>query len=122
MNKFKGIYQLTWYRNQMLFHNMAILLRRFHNAGIQTMIIKGAALTLLYYRDYGLRPMKDFDVLIHTKQATAAINLLKKLGWSSKIKLDTALQWTSDWYKQYEQKKDLRKFTEQQIDNYIYLP
>jgi len=46
----------------------------------------------------------------------------KKLGWSSKIKLDTALQWTSDWYKQYEQKKDLRKFTEQQIDNYIYLP
>jgi hypothetical protein len=84
MNKFKGIYQLTWYRNQMLFYNMAILLRRFHNAGIQTMILKGAALTLLYYRDYGLRPMKDFDVLIHTKQATAAINLLKKLGWSSK--------------------------------------
>ncbi len=46
----------------------------------------------------------------------------KRLGWSPKIELDKALKWTSDWYKQYEQKTDLRKFTEQQIDNYIYLP
>jgi len=45
----------------------------------------------------------------------------KKLGWLPKMQLDTALQWTAEWYKQYEQKRDLRKFTEQQIDNYISL-
>lgn len=82
MNKFKGVYRLTWYENQMLFHNMATLLRSFHNAGIQTMILKGAALTLLYYGDYGLRPLGDFDVLVHTEQGSAAIDLLSKLGWT----------------------------------------
>lgn len=87
MNRFKGVYRFTWYKNQMLFHNMAILLRSFHNAGIRIMILKGAALTLLHYRDYGLRPMGDFDVLIYTKQAAEATNLLKKLGWKPKIKL-----------------------------------
>jgi len=45
----------------------------------------------------------------------------KKLGWLPKMQLDTALQWTSEWYLQYEQKTDLRKFTEQQIDNYMSL-
>jgi len=45
----------------------------------------------------------------------------KKLGWSPKIELEKALKWTSDWYIQYEQKTDLRKFTEQQIDDYLSL-
>ena len=84
MNRFKGVYRLTWYENQMLFHNMATLLRSFHNAGIQTMILKGVALTLLHYRDYGLRPLGDFDVLVHTEQALAAISLLRKLSWTPK--------------------------------------
>jgi hypothetical protein len=85
MNKFKGVYRFTWYKNQLLFNNMAVLLRSFQNAGIQTMILKGAALTLLHYRDHGLRPMGDFDVLIHTKQIAEAVNLLKELGWKPRI-------------------------------------
>jgi len=40
MEKFKGIYRLTWYRNQLLFRKMTTLLSSFHNAGIQTMILK----------------------------------------------------------------------------------
>ncbi len=87
MKKFKGIYRLTWYKNRILFYNIATLLRSFHNDGIQTMILKGAALTLLHYRDYGLRPMDDFDILVHTEQASDAFNLLRKLDWVSKTKL-----------------------------------
>lgn len=83
-NRFKETYQITWYKNKMIFHNMAILLRSFQNAGIQTMVLKGAALTILHYRDYGLRPMGDFDVLIPTEQTQAAFNLLKTLGWTSR--------------------------------------
>jgi len=63
MVKLKEFYQLTWCENQILFHNMAGLLDRLHNAGIQTMILKGAALLLLYYKDYGLRPMLDLMYL-----------------------------------------------------------
>jgi hypothetical protein len=84
MMKLKGVYRLTWYKNQMLFHTIAGLLRAFQNAGIETMVLKGAALTFLCYKDYGLRPMNDFDVLVHTDQAMPAIRLLQKLGWKPK--------------------------------------
>jgi len=49
MNSFKGIYRLTWYKNQMAFHKMTSLLRSFHHAGIETMLLKGAALVMLHY-------------------------------------------------------------------------
>ena len=55
MVKLKEFYQLTWCENQILFHNMAGLLDRLHNAGIQTMILKGAALLLLIIK------ILDFD-------------------------------------------------------------
>lgn len=82
MYKYKGVYDQTWYGNHILFFTVASLLRSFHDAGIETMIIKGAALTVFYYRDYSLRPMNDFDVLIHTEQVLPAIHLLQKLGWT----------------------------------------
>lgn len=86
MNRYKGIHRRTWYENQTLFRTMSALLRIFYDAGIRTLILKGAALTLLHYRDYGLRPMDDFDILIPTEQAMAAINVLTDLDWRPKVK------------------------------------
>jgi hypothetical protein len=83
MMRLKGVYRLTWYKNQMLFHAIASVLRSFRRAGIDAMVLKGAALTLLCYRDYGLRPMNDFDVLVHTGDALSAVSLLRELGWTS---------------------------------------
>jgi Uncharacterised nucleotidyltransferase len=87
LEKFKGIYKATWRNNQMLFHKMAALLSSFHNAGIRTMLLKGSALTLLHYKDYGLRPMNDLDVLVRTEQVLEAHALLCQLGWKPKLRL-----------------------------------
>ena len=84
MEKLKGIYRLHWYKNQRLFHNTTPVLKSFHAAGIKTMILKGAALSLKYYRDYGVRAMGDFDALVPTRQSLEAVALLRSLGWSSK--------------------------------------
>ena len=81
MPKLKGLYLRTWYENQILFNDMSSLLRAFHDVGIETAILKGAALTLLHYKDYGLRPMADFDVLVPTERAPEAVSLLVKSGW-----------------------------------------
>jgi hypothetical protein len=81
MSKLKGVYRYTWSRNQLLLHSSAALLKHFQAAGIQTMILKGAALTVLYYKNRGLRFMSDFDVLVPTEQAARAITLLTDLGW-----------------------------------------
>ena len=37
-----------------------------------------------------------------------------------KIKLEEGLKLTVNWYKQYEQTKELREFTENQIEEYAY--
>ena len=79
MSKFKGVYRRTWYENQILFHKMSVLLRSFHDAGIATMILKDAALVLLHYKDYGLRPMSHINVLVRIKDALRAVNLLSKM-------------------------------------------
>lgn len=84
MSKLKGIYRQAWYRNQMTFHRIATLLPAFQDAGIQTLLLKGAALTVLHYQDYGLRPMTDIDLLVPTEQTLAAVDLLAKLGWDPK--------------------------------------
>lgn len=81
MDMFKGIYRLNWYKNQMLLNDITPVLNALHNDNIKTMILKGAALTLIHYKDYGIRYMEDFDVLVETEQASAAIELLKTLGW-----------------------------------------
>ena len=76
MKTLRGIYRRTWYENQILFHQMAPLLRALEEAGVRTMLLKGAALVSLYYNDLGLRPMSDLDVLVPTDEAARAIRVL----------------------------------------------
>jgi len=41
-----------------------------------------------------------------------------RLDWMPKLDLEKALVWTSDWYKDYKQNKDMRQITEEQITNF----
>lgn len=83
MPRLKGIYRRAWYENHMLFHKRAALLSAFAATGIPTLLLKGAAVAPVYYRDYGLRPLGDFDFLVPTAQAHAALRLLDGLGFRS---------------------------------------
>ncbi len=84
IDRVKGIYRRTWYSNQILFRRVAVVLRAFHAAGLQTMLLKGTALVLRFYEDSGLRPMNDCDVLVRPEQATEAVRVLAGLGWRTK--------------------------------------
>jgi len=81
MQRLKGIYRQAWYKNQKLFYYMSKMLRSLHAEGIRTMILKGAALTVLHYKNYAVRPMTDIDVLIHSSHALLAADVLKRAGW-----------------------------------------
>src|SRR5262245_34498002 len=81
MERLKGVYRYYLYKNEILMHRIATLLAAFEDAGIQTMVLKGAALIQLYYRESGLRPMLDADVLVHAHQAEQAMELLTRLRW-----------------------------------------
>jgi len=80
--KIRGVYRQFWYRNQLLFHNMAGLTRTFQDADIPVLVLKGAPLSLLYYRDTGVRPMADFDILIPPDRMERALGFLRSGGWN----------------------------------------
>jgi hypothetical protein len=81
MERLKGVYRYYLYKNEILMHRIGALLAAFEEAGIETMVLKGAALIPLYYRESGLRPMLDADVLVHAHQAEQAMEVLTGLQW-----------------------------------------
>ncbi|MGB6421651.1 MAG: nucleotidyltransferase family protein [Anaerolineales bacterium] len=89
---YKREYRTTWFKTNLLYKNAALPLQSFQNAGIRTMLIKGAALTTLYYKDLGLRPKKDVDVLVHPDDASASFDLLEKLGWRPMEKVQKSFE------------------------------
>ena len=81
MERLKEAYLRNWSRNQLVFRHMAGILRAFHDAGLKTLLLKGAPLVFCYYRDYGARAMADLDVLVPIEQALTGAELLKRNGW-----------------------------------------
>jgi len=84
LDRYKGAHRQTWYTNQIIVHCLVDVLRLLQDEGIPTMILKGAALTVQYYKDFGLRPMEDFDILVPPDQVLRAIDLLTKANWQPK--------------------------------------
>ena len=82
MGKLKGIYLKAWYNNQRLFFEASKILDYLHNEGIQTIVLKGVPLAILNYKNHGVRPMADIDILVRPEQALLATDVLKKAGWS----------------------------------------
>lgn len=62
---------------------LADILRRFGAAGIEVLVLKGAALAHLVYPQPVLRPMRDLDILVRAEDVYRAYNLLPGIGFSS---------------------------------------
>ncbi len=54
-------------------------------AGVDFVVIKGAALSARFPKAVGTRPMADFDLLIHRSSVRAAMALLSASGWSGAV-------------------------------------
>jgi hypothetical protein len=76
--RLKGIYRFTWARNQLQLELGRESIGQLEAVGIETLVLKGAALSLLSYRDLGVRPMQDFDLLVRRDRALDAIAVLRR--------------------------------------------
>jgi Uncharacterised nucleotidyltransferase len=54
-------------------------------AGIDTMVLKGAAVAYRHYRDLGVRPMNDVDLLVRPGLARVAGEALLAAGWTQQL-------------------------------------
>ncbi|MSP93914.1 MAG: hypothetical protein EXR00_01485 [Alphaproteobacteria bacterium] len=82
MAALKERYIRTRYANRELLRHLARLLLLFESRTIPTLVLKGAALGALVYRDPGLRPMADLDVAVPHSHASQATTLLLQSNWS----------------------------------------
>lgn len=76
--------------NRALFDAGRGLLRILAEAGIDTLVLKGGALATRLYREAGLRPMSDLDVLVPTDRAEMAIETLRLAGWRPRVAITPA--------------------------------
>jgi hypothetical protein len=79
--RLKGVYQFSWYRNQLLFADAAVLLGALEAAGVATMLLRGAAMTVAHHGDDGVRPMNDLDVLVREREVDRARRVADAQGW-----------------------------------------
>ena len=76
-------YLATWRQNRERMTALREVLTGLRQAGIECMILKGAALTLRHYRDYGLRDMGDFDIMVHPWDTGRALGFMLRNGWEA---------------------------------------
>jgi hypothetical protein len=81
--RYRSVHRQVWYRNQVMLGELASMLRRLHEHEIPTLVLKGAALIPLYYRDVGVRPMNDFDILVPAQRAHDALDAMAGSGWTT---------------------------------------
>jgi len=82
MGIFKGIYRHTWVENQRMLYLYSSLVNTLRSAGIdQIVLLKGGAMALGYYRDPGIRPMGDLDILVPKEMAVKTIQQLMLCGF-----------------------------------------
>jgi Uncharacterised nucleotidyltransferase len=75
-------YRTTWLRNHLIFRALQTSLETLHQAGVRTLVLKGAALINAYYKDMGARTMGDFDILVPKSQFLIAAQSLEASGWT----------------------------------------
>jgi hypothetical protein len=79
--RLKGVYQFSWYRNQLLFADATALLGGLEATGVATMLLRGAAMTVAYHGDEGVRPMHDLDLLVPEQSVGRARRVADSYGW-----------------------------------------
>jgi hypothetical protein len=58
------------------------VLRLLRSAGFEALVLKGVAMVALYYRELGVRPMSDFDILVRPQTVRGVIEVLQSQRWS----------------------------------------
>jgi hypothetical protein len=71
--------------NRVRAKTLAEVLAAFQAAGIDALVLKGAALAYLVYPQPGLRSMRDVDVLVSKSRARQAQALLAELGFNAPL-------------------------------------
>jgi len=83
MKSLEKMYYSNLARNMLLYDELSKILTAFQKAGIDTIVLKGAFLAEEIYKNIGLRPMSDIDLLIKEKDLQKVKRELTELKYST---------------------------------------
>ena len=81
MGRLKGVYRLTWYKNNKLYNDLSPVVAALQSAGIPTMLLKGVPLIDGYYGNIAVRPMADIDLLVPEAFAPKALQVMEAFAY-----------------------------------------
>jgi hypothetical protein len=73
----QGVHRHAWIQNQVMMQLARDVVGDLSGAGIDTLILKGVALSTLYYPEPGTRSMTDLDVLVPRADVRAAMEVVR---------------------------------------------
>jgi hypothetical protein len=112
----KPYHRRCWFVNQSRLRLATELGAELQQAGIEVLVLKGLALSLLFYDDLSVRPMGDVDLLVRHEQARDAVHHLEQVGYrSTELLPDDAPRWQregdEDWYERLRHARGFRRDT-----------
>jgi hypothetical protein len=94
MEGLRKAYHRNVARNMYLYEELKTLVNAFQSQGMEVIALKGAALAGVVYRDAGLRPMMDIDLLVKEDDLPAARRVMADLNYSAADKIRS-----EQWYR-----------------------
>lgn len=104
-DELKAVHRHFWVQNQQLFRRLETVLVLLQAAEIPTLVLKGAALSVLHYRDMATRPMSDFDILVPEEHGPMLARQFLEEGWTPDCIPKSAPY--SDYFYRYRHALDL---------------
>lgn len=80
-DKWRNTYYYNGCRNTLLLRELTKILNKLAVVGVDTIVLKGAALADIVYGDIAARPMSDLDLLIHQNDLSITRQVLAELGY-----------------------------------------
>jgi hypothetical protein len=80
-NFLRSTYYQTLAQNTLMYQELERILKALDRAGIEVIVLKGAALAATVYADIGLRPMGDLDLLVKDEQLPRALEVILSMGY-----------------------------------------
>ena len=114
IERLKGIYRKSWVQNQHHLRHASELVGRLADQDIDSLLLKGLPLSLLYYDDLAARPMGDVDLLVPPDRAEPAWRLLEGLGYETiSVRSRHPSRWEQegddDWYRRLRHARGFRR-------------
>lgn len=81
LNKLKSEYRKNLIRNTLIFAELDRIIAALGELPLPVVLLKGAAITRMIYKDIGLRPMSDIDILVKKENLYQAVQAIEACGY-----------------------------------------